>query len=286
MKKTISKLLTQSYKKLCDSNIESYILDSQIILSYLLDKDRIYLHTHKFEEVNEDIERRFNELIEKRSTGYPIKYITKSCEFMGMTFYIEEGVLIPRSDTEILVEAALDKIDKGRILKIADVCCGSGVIGISIAKLTLGLKCHMFDISDKALEVSRVNTKKLNVNERVEIIKSNLLNYSIENNIKYDLIVSNPPYIEKEEIKNLMRDVKDFEPKEALDGGSDGLEFYRKISYESQKCFNIGGFLCFEIGYNQRKDVCYILKENNFINIECYKDLSNNDRVVLGQFAP
>ncbi len=284
MKMTISKLLSISYKKLSSAGIESYMLDSQIILAFLLNKNRIYLHINKFDEVSEEIEKKFNELIELRSTGYPVKYITKSCEFMGMTFHIEEGVLIPRNDTEILVEVVINKIKKENLKNICDVCSGSGVIGISLMKEIKDLNVQMFDMSDRALEVSRKNAKKLNVIDNALIVKSNLLNYALENGVKYDLIVSNPPYIKSKEIQNLMKDVKDFEPVSALDGGEDGLCFYRKITKESISCLNENGFLCYEIGYDERFDVINILKENGFKDIECYKDLSNYDRVVLGRY--
>lgn len=286
MKMTISKLLLQSYKKLSDKGIESYQLDAQMILAYLLNKDRIYLHTNKFDEVSEEIIKKYDELIELRSTGYPIKYIMKSCEFMAMTFHIEEGVLIPRYDTEILVEAVIKKINKNGFKDICDVCCGSGIIGISLLKLSKASTVHMFDVSNKALDITKINAEKLNVLKDVIIKKSDLLHYAIENNIKYDLIVSNPPYIKKDDINNLMKDVKDFEPINALDGGKDGLDFYRRIVKESKSCLKENGYLCFEIGFDQKQNVIEILEENNFMNIESYKDLSNYDRVVLGCYRP
>ncbi|MCL2322630.1 MAG: peptide chain release factor N(5)-glutamine methyltransferase, partial [Oscillospiraceae bacterium] len=207
MKMTITKLLKMSYEKLSKSGIESYQLDSQIILANLLEKNRIYLHTNKFDEVSEKVADKFIELMDLRSTGYPLQYILGYCEFMGMQFRIEEGVLIPRQDTEILALICINKIHEENIKEICDVACGSGIIGISILKNSKCQSAHMFDISDKALELTEINAKKLGVVERSLIFKSDLLNHAIEHNIKYDLIVSNPPYIKTGEIKNLMKDV-------------------------------------------------------------------------------
>jgi len=281
---TINKLLNQNYKKLYNSGIESYQLDSQIILANLLDVDRTYLHINKHEEVLDEIAQRYGELIDLRCTGCPIKYITMNCEFMNMTFYIEKGVFIPRYDTEVLVEAVLNKINERELESICDVCCGSGVIGISLLKLSRAKVAHLFDISDKAIDIAKINSLMLDVVENTLIEKSDLLSYAIENNIKYDLIVSNPPYIKTSEMMSLMKDVRDFEPTFALDGGEDGLEFYRRIVRESRKCLNENGYLCLEIGYDEKIDVINILEENNFEEIESYKDLNGYDRVVLGLF--
>ncbi|NLM12463.1 MAG: peptide chain release factor N(5)-glutamine methyltransferase, partial [Epulopiscium sp.] len=193
------------------------------------------------------------------------------------------SVLIPRQDTEILVETALEFIDKDKEFQVLDVCTGSGCIGISIAYYAPLSQVIGIDISEDALKVARYNAKLNKVNDRVHFIKSNLFG-EVPKNLKgtVDMIVSNPPYIPTEEIKELMKEVNAYEPTIALDGGKDGLDFYRLIVKDGKEYLKSGGILLFEIGYNQGDDVVHLLKSQNFTEIEIKKDLAGLNRVVFG----
>lgn len=279
----VGELLKYGYEVLKSEGIESYALDCDLLLGKVINKDRLFLLLNRnYELTNNEVEE-FYKLIELRKSRMPIKYMLGECEFMGLAFRVKEGVLIPRPDTEILVECAIDEINKNKFIDVCDVCCGSGIIGITIAKMVNNVNVKCCDISETAYEVTSENIKKLNVSEKTKIIKSDLLNKFIETGEKFDVIVSNPPYIRPDVIETLMEDVKKFEPYEALCGGEDGLDFYREITCQSLKALNEGGMLLFEIGYDQKEDVSNIMKEYGFCEIECIKDLAGKDRVVKGK---
>jgi len=280
---SIGSLLKMSYNILKDNKIDSYIIDSQLLLAYTLKKDRLYILLNIDKELNKEDEDRFFKLVDMRKNKMPIKYIIKRCEFMGIDFYIKEGVLIPRPDTEILVETVLREILENKYEDVLDLCCGSGVIGLSIARFAKNVDVTLSDISDRAIEVTGKNINRLKLNS-VKVLKCNLLSGFVDNKEKFDVIVSNPPYIETIEIDSLMEDVKNYEPILALDGGEDGLTFYRRIIDDAVKVLNIGGLIAFEIGYNQKESVKEELKKKCFVNIKAYKDLSGNDRVVTAKF--
>ncbi|MCC8160820.1 MAG: peptide chain release factor N(5)-glutamine methyltransferase [Oscillospiraceae bacterium] len=218
-----------------------------------------------------------SDMVKRRLGGEPLQYILGETEFMSLDFYVESGVLIPRSDTETLVEEVLDKISGGA--KVLDICAGSGCIGISIAHYKPDVTVDLLDISEKALNVARKNIIRNNVGDRVKVIKTDILKEYP--NKKYDAAVSNPPYIETEVIETLQTEVKNHEPRLALDGGADGLEFYRRITEIAPEFLDKGGILAFEIGYNQSERV-FSLMERSFENIKVIRDLNNNDRVVTG----
>lgn len=254
---------------------DAYIL-SRMLAKHFLKVDDAYLIINGDEEVKPFIFDFFQSAIQLLDNGMPIQYITNKQEFMGLSFYVDENVLIPQPDTEILVEEVLNKINKQD--KILDLCTGSGAIGISLAKNTENIKIYMSDISEKALEIAQRNITKNKVEERCELIISNMFEniYS-----KYDIIVSNPPYIESEEIKILPKEVRS-EPIIALDGGFDGLDFYRIIANEAYKYLKENGILALEIGYNQKEKVIDLLnKTGKYKDIYCKKDLGGNDRVVI-----
>lgn len=281
-KKTIGNLLELGNNVLKENNIESYKIDTQLLLGKVLNKDKIYLITNRDEIVDLNKEKEFLDLIEKRKKKMPVKYMLGETEFMGIDFFVEEGVLIPRGDTEILVEEVLKNIEDDAELEICDLCSGSGAIGISIAHYRNNVKVDEIDYFDIPEKITKKNIERNKLKDRVSFIKSDLLKEAIKLNKKYNIIVSNPPYIKKEEINTLMEDVKDYEPHTALDGGEDGLIFYRRIVEESKLTLKEDGILAFEIGYDQGEEVSKLMIENGYLNVKVIKDLAGLDRVVIG----
>lgn len=278
----IQELLFKGYELLKDNNVESYMLDSQILLGKVLNCHRVSIIINKDTEVSKEDAEKFLELIEQRRNKKPLKYITNETEFMGIDFFIEEGVLIPRPDTEVLVEEVLKEIEKRSFKSVCDVCCGSGAIALSIAWHNNAVEVECCDISPKAEEVTKKNIELLSLQNRVEFFPSDLLDFALKAQRQFDLIVSNPPYIRTDIIPTLMEDVKDYEPYIALWGGDDGLGFYRRITKQSKSALKEGGLLAYEIGYDQGKDVSQILIQNGFKDIRVVKDLAGLDRVVIG----
>lgn len=236
----------------------------------------------------------FNKLVRdfvRAAKGEPVQYITEKAEFMSLDFSVCPGILIPRSDTEVLVETCIDIINdltnhKQKTIKVLDLCCGSGCIGLSIADYCTDTDVTLCDISDTAIKVTQKNAENLSLTERTKVLRFDVLNddFNILNediSPSYDIIVSNPPYIETEEIQKLDSNVRDFEPHLALDGGIDGLIFYKKIAETAN--LSDGGYLAFEIGYNQGKAVFDIMKHHGYTDIKIIKDIENRDRVVIGR---
>ena len=245
------------------------------LITDILQIDKTYMLTHPEQILTKKQEECFEEAMEKIKQGIPIQYITNKQEFMGSCFYINENVLIPQPDTEILVEEVLQLVND-KESRILDLCCGSGCIGISLKKFLKKATVHLSDISAKAIEVAKKNAILLNTD--VQIITSNLFENIQET---YDIIVSNPPYIETSTIPTLSQEVQN-EPHIALDGGKDGLTFYRKIIQEAPYYLTQNGYLCLEIGFHQKKAVTQLLQEN-FENVITKQDLAGNDRVVIAK---
>lgn len=281
-KKKIGELLIDGNKILKEANIDTYILDTQLLLGEVLGKDKLHLITNKEEEVSKFKEREFYSLIEKRKNKMPISYILKTTEFMGLDLHVEEGVLIPRGDTEILVEETLKFMDEDKEYEVCDLCCGSGAIGISIAHFRENTKVDLIDYYDVPEKVTKRNIVKQKLSNRAKFIKSDLLNEVINQQKKYDILVSNPPYIKEEVIDTLMEDVKDYEPHTALSGGNDGLDFYRRIVDDSDKILKENGIIAFEIGHDQGEEVSNLMIEKGYKNVRVVKDLAGLDRVVIG----
>lgn len=281
--KNIGELLNIGNEILKKASIPSYILDTQLLLSKVLEVDKLYIITNRNLKVNFFKEKEFMKLINLRKGNMPIKYIFGKTEFMGIDLNIKEGVLIPRPDTENLVEIVLEYIEKENYENVCDLCTGSGAIGISLAYHKGSINVHCIDISPISNEVVLENISKLGLSERVSFIKSDLLEIPIKEGYKYDVLVSNPPYIKTEDIDTLMDDVKSFEPHLALDGGEDGLIFYKIISRQSKDILNASGLIAFEIGKEQGIEVSEILKSFGYKNIKIIKDLSGLDRVVIGK---
>ncbi len=254
-------------------------LDVELILQKVLNVDRIYIHLNLEKELDEKNMKKFNTLINQRLNNRPVAYIVENREFMGLEFFVKEGVLIPRPDTENLVEEIINICNDKENLNILDIGTGSGAISVSLAKY-LNAKVTSFDIEDIPLEVGKLNAKNNNV--EVEFIKSDLFSAVKDKDIKFDVIVSNPPYITDEEIKTLHPQVKDYEPYSALFGGEDGLYFYKEITKESIKYLKNGGILAYEVGYNQAEDVIKIMEKYNYQKVYKKKDIQGIDRVVIG----
>jgi len=333
--------LAEAGKRLSSEGIESFSLDAEVLLLHALKKDRIFIITAPQYELSFSEEKKYFDMICERASGKPVSYITGEKEFMGLRFVVSEEVLIPRPDTETLVEEALRLIkeknfggsDGGRMqnsaknlccrniktedsisepkpeiisdtkkklctkekesgvnlsnrksdndnIKILDMCTGSGAIAVSMAYYLPEVEVTAADISPEALEIARLNACENGVADRVGFIESDLFD-EIPEYDKFDMILSNPPYIRREEIEKLMIDVKDFEPRIALDGGEDGLDFYRKIVSESGLRLKCGGILMMEIGFDQGGEVSELLSENeNYDGITVIKDLAGLDRVV------
>ena len=250
-------------------------------MQFILNKSRQYLLVHDDEELTRIQEKAYLEGIEKISKGVPLQHITHSQEFMKMNFYVNEDVLIPRPDTEILVEEVINISNKANKVKILDMCTGSGIIAISLAKYIKNSEITAVDISPKALRIAKLNAKNNNVEEKITFIESDLFNNIVKE--KYDIIVSNPPYIKNEVIKSLDKEVQK-EPYIALAGGEDGLEFYRKIINQGFEYLKFNGYLCLEIGYDQKKEVIDIINsEEKYSETYAKKDLAGNDRIIIAK---
>ena len=276
----IGEILLKSYEELKQVKIESYLLDSQLLLGKVLNRDKLFIMLNRDFNLNHNQETEFLKLIELRKSKMPIKYILGESEFMSMSFIVKPGVLIPRPDTEILVEEVIKYINEKKYTKVCDVCSGSGAIGISLAKFIKDAEVTMYDISEDALAVAKLNIQRFDLSKRVKAQFSDLLQVAIAESKKFQVVVSNPPYIREDVIPTLMEDVRNYEPYIALSGGNDGLDFYRRITQESLLVLEKGGLLAFEIGYDQREEVKAILFGLGFGEIECIKDLSGNDRVI------
>lgn len=265
---------------------ENHVQDGIIILSYVLNVDKSHIYTYGNREVSTEEENKFRKLMEKRLTGYPLQYILGQWEFMGLDFYLEEGVLVPRQDTEILVEFIIDYIknmDKDKKIKVLDLGIGSGAISLSIAKYCENAEVTGVDISPQAIKVAELNKKRFNLSNvnfyRGDLFEA-LKDLDMEN--YFHIIVSNPPYIARDIIEELESQVRDFEPRLALDGGLDGLDFYRKITPASKKYLRENGLLIYEIGYDQGKVVADIMIKEGFKQVSIKKDLQKHNRVVFG----
>ena len=274
MDTTIEELLNSGTSVLKENKIDTARLDAELLLGYVIGKERIYLITHKEEHIDKEKTDKYYELIEKRRKKMPVKYILKECEFMGIDFYVEEGVLIPRGDTEILVDEVLKRINKDDEKEICDLCCGSGAIGIALASLRKNIKVDLIDYYPIPEKVTLINIEKHDLKDRTKFIRSDLLDEPINQNKKYDILVSNPPYIEDSEIEKLMDDVQKYEPHTALKGGEDGLDFYKKIIEKSNMVLKENGILAFEIGYNQGEAVKKFMEDNNYTDVKVVKDLA------------
>ena len=276
----IKNLLNYGYKELSKSNIKSAILDCEVLLSKAIDQNREYVILNEKKNLNKKSKNLFFKFVERRKKGEPVAYLLKEKEFWRKTFYVDQNVLIPRPDTEHIVEEVLRYTDKDSELKILDIGSGSGCILLSILNERKNFKGVGIDISKKCIKVSKYNAKKLKLNNRVKFYISDVDNFLIG---KYDVVVSNPPYIENLEIKYLDKDVADFEPKLALNGGHDGFSEIKKVINRASTLIKINGLFVLEIGYNQRNRVANMLKTKGFYIKKILKDYNKNDRCIISR---
>lgn len=285
-KKEIKVILKDAFKegiiKLKLSKIDAPVITAGVILCCVLGCEKTYLYSHEDYLLNGTEYEKYCEAIKRRIGGEPLQYITGCQEFMSLNFTVCKDVLIPRQDTEILVEEVIGFVGEKENVKILDIGTGSGCIAISLAYYIKNSWVMGIDISKGALEIARKNAQNCGVLEKTVFVESNLFeNIPIK---EFDVIVSNPPYIPLKDIDMLEKQVKDFEPKSALDGGEDGLDFYRRIVEDAVRFLKPNGLLAFEVGFDQAHEVKKIM-ELFFENIKIQKDLAGINRVVMGTLS-
>ena len=272
-------LLNLGKREIKKLNIEDSHIKAAVLLQHTLNQTKQQMLINSENEVEEKYVKVFQEYNQKLINGMPLQYIINNQEFMGLNFYVDENVLIPQPDTEILVEEAIKIIKQKKVTNVLDLCTGSGAIAVSIAYYCKNTIVTASDISKSALNIAQKNSKQNNTN--IHFIESNLFENISNNN--FDIIVSNPPYIETDEIEKLSKEVKK-EPYIALNGGKDGLDFYKSILKQASCYLNYNGYLLLEIGYNQGQAVLNLEHPNlKIITNQPIKDLSGNDRVVIFQ---
>lgn len=274
---TWQEALRQGEEMLTKANVPEAKLNAWYLFSNVLTIEKSDYYLHEDDIMEDEKMTQWNILLQKRISRMPLEYIIGETEFMGLPFYVNEHVLIPRQDTECLVEEVLPLVEGKDVL---DLCTGSGCIGISLASLTQCRSMCLADLSAEALEVAKENAKRNHVT--VSFIQGNMF----ENiSASFDVIVSNPPYIVRAELDELMPEVREYEPRMALDGDEDGLYFYRNIIAQSVNHLNNGGWLYFEIGCGQGKSVCELMEEAGFDRLTIKRDLAGLDRIVGGRLC-
>ena len=275
----IKELINYGKKLLVENEIQDSTIIAKTLAEYILKMDRMQIVINEEKEIDEREKTRYYLALIEIIQGMPIQYITNKQEFMNLEFYVDENVLIPQPDTEILVEEVINIAkQKKEDIQILDICAGSGAIGIAISKNIENAHITMSDISTYALQIAKKNSEKYISLSKVEFVESNMFESITD---KYDVIVSNPPYIQTSVIETLSKNVQK-EPILALDGGKDGLSFYKILANEAYKFLNNEGYLCMEIGYDQKEEVIKLLNNTGkYKEIYSKKDLAGNDRIVV-----
>ena len=276
----ILKLINSGSKQLKIYNIGTSRLDSEILLAKILNKKREELLTNLNQKVTTQTVQNFNKLIARRSSKEPIAYIFKEKEFWSKIFFVDKNTLIPRPETELMVEKIIKIFEKQKI-RILDIGTGTGCILISILSELRNSSGVGVDISQKAIQMAVKNSKKHGLTSKIKFYRKSFTEIY---NHKFDLIVSNPPYIRSQDIKNLEEDIKKFEPKLALDGGNDGLDVIKKVIYKSKSILKLNGMLALEIGNEQYRKVSNILIKNSFKTRLLVRDYKDNIRCILSTF--
>lgn len=286
---TFHELLTQGIQLLMNAGIEEARLDAWLLLEYTADISRAWYYAHPESEVNEEIVSEYLSLCQKRAEHIPLQHLTHQACFMGYDFYVDERVLVPRQDTEVLAEEALHQLRNIRNPRILDMCTGSGCLLLSLLMELPDATGTGVDISEAALAVAERNRKNLELEKRAVLVQSDTFSgdYFQKNSgnisLEYDMLISNPPYIPTEDIGKLMEEVCFHDPVLALDGREDGLYFYRRITEQAGKYLKPGGWLMYEIGCEQGTDVSAIMQGEGFTEVTVKKDLAGLDRVVIGK---
>ena len=274
----INLAINEGSKILKDKFIANHLLDAEILMAKTINKDRNYILLNSSNPINKNDLNNFYKLIEQRSLGNPVAYLTKKKSFWNSEFFITKDILIPRPDTELVVENILRLTKQKSKINILDIGVGSGCIIVSILKERENFRGTGIDLSKKCLIISKKNAIAHKVSSRLKLYKSDVDKFNLG---KYDLIVSNPPYIKKYKLKYLERDVAEFEPKLALDGGLDGLSEIRKVIKKSSELIKKNGKLVLEIGFDQKNKVINLLNKEGFYINSAQKDLANNDRCIV-----
>lgn len=284
MPKTYSQLYIDARRALKEAGIEAHSLEARLLICHAAGKTQAELLRDMPLYSSNQVEHALEGYLSRRLRGEPVAYISGIWEFYGVPLEITPDVLIPRADTEVLVDKALELTrQRNAAPRVLDLCCGSGCIGLAIAHTLPESRVVMLDLSRKALEVTRRNIRANGLSARAVCIEGDALIPPADNLGSFDLILSNPPYIASREIKTLDISVRDFEPHSALDGGEDGLMFYRFIAKEWKRALRIGGWLIFEVGETQAAEVQKIMRLEGFKNVDCAKDSAGIDRVVFGR---
>ena len=268
----------EGYRKLNNNNIRSAMLDSELLMAKAINKSREYIILNCNKDISEENYDNFQKMINQRSYGKPIAYLTNTKNFWKYEFFVNNDVLIPRPDTEIIIEQVLKIYKYKEKINFLDIGFGSGCILLSILKERKDFSGTGVDISNHALKVCKINAYKLRVKNKIKLFNSDIDKFSLG---KYDLIISNPPYIKNLNLKYLENDVKNFEPKQALKGGLDGISEIRKVIKKSSELIKNGGKLILEIAHNQKEEVKKLLGKKGFYVNSVIKDLSNNDRCII-----
>lgn len=288
MNLNVIKAMKKAQALLDEAGIKEPQLEAGMLMAHLLDCPRHYLYIDRSRVLTHEDVKEYFEMVDKRAKGMPIHYIIGYREFMGLNFCVNEHVLIPRPDTEVLVEHVIEyaKEKRRHCLEILDIGTGSGAIAVSLAKYVENSKVTAIDIDSSALSIAKKNVAIHGVDDRVRFMQGDLFAplISLMNSPKFDIIVSNPPYIPSRDIEGLESQVKDYEPVRALDGGEDGLDFYRRLAKGAPDFLNEGGLWAVEVGYNQALHVADILRaEGCYDEIGFIKDLSGYNRVVTAR---
>ena len=274
----IEKAINEGYLQLKKNKIKSSHLDSEILMSQVIKKDREYLILNLNQKINGKAYKYYHDLINERSKGKPIAYITGKKFFWKHEFYIDQNVLIPRPETELIIEYVLKKYKNKTKLRLLEIGVGSGCVLLSILDEKKNFLGTGIDLTNKCLKICNNNAIKIGIKNRLKLFKSDIDNFNLG---KYDLIISNPPYIKKIDLKYLDTDVKDFEPKMALDGGLEGLSEIRKVIRKSSELIKKKGILILEIAFNQKNDVKKLLNNKGFYINKVLKDYANKDRCII-----